>query len=115
MKKLFALLLSLIMILSMIPVYGIAASDIEPRYVVTNCPNCGTASYVNYGAFENVWYDDPLPTHCELDDSPQWIGHQHEFTECYTLCRCTSCSYELKSRYEFYECCPVDGRCYKLY
>ena len=115
MKKLFALLLSLIMILSMIPVYGIAASDIEPRYVVTNCPSCGAASYVNYGAFENVWYDDPLPCHCQLDTNPQWTGHQHKFTEGYTLCRCTSCGYELKSGYYFYELCEVTDSNYKLY
>ena len=115
MKKLFTLALSFLLILSMMPIYAIAASEIEPRYMVTNCPSCGSSSYVNYGAFESVWYDDPLPYHCELDDSPQWIGHQHEFTERYTLCRCTTCDYELKSNYYFVECCPVLGHCYKLY
>ena len=115
MKKLFTLALSLILIITMIPVGAAAEGDIEARIVVANCPSCGAATYVNYGTVQNVWYDDPMPTHCELDNNPQWIGHQHKYTEAYTLCRCTSCGYQLKSGYTCNECCEVLDHNYKLY
>lgn len=109
MKKYIAIILSLILVISMMPVCAVAAEDITPYVQLTDCPNCGEARFANYGSIVNEWEDTPIPGHCELPNDPMWDDHLHEYTESYVLCRCLSCGYETKTGYSLYEHCPVLG------